>query len=349
MSSIYEIAGTTSDTFSFNGKLTFLQGDNNPLSYQGEDGDLYFQSNGNMWSKRSGVWINVTSTGLPDPSSGANKLIYSNGTGFAFTTAEVDNEGKLIVDDISTDDLDVNTIEANSITSDEISSDEITAGTVTATTSITSVKPAASSATDNTTVPTIGWVNDPTTATNVVHRSGDETIGGEKTFTDDITSENIIPRDDGTYNLGSSTKKYSNVFGTNFSGTAYRANWGDLAEYYEADNDYPEGTLVEFGGNNEVTIATEDCNAVISSNPGIILNSDNGFEHPCKLALVGRVPVRVIGKVKKFDYLQLSGTAGVAESVPEDDFNFSNVIARALENKDSEEEGLVLCVVKFEL
>lgn len=303
MSSIYEIAGTTSDTFSFNGKLTFLQGDNNPLSYQGEDGDLYFQSNGNMWSKRNGVWINVTSTGLPDPAQGTNKLIYSNGTGFAFTEAEVDNEGKLIVDDISTDDLDVNTIEANSITTDEI----------------TTVKPAASSATDNTTVPSIGWVNDPATATNVVHRTGAETIGGPKTFTEAI------------------------------NGTAYRAYWGDLAEYYEADNDYPEGTLVEFGGNKEVTIAINDCNAVVSSNPGVILNSENDFDHPCKLALVGRVPVRVIGKCDKFSYLQLSETPGVARVIPEDDFNFSNVIAKTLESKDSDEEGLVLCVVKVEL
>jgi len=308
MSSIYEIAGTTSDTFSFNGKLTFLQGDNDPLAYQGENGDIYFQSNGNMWSKRSGTWINVTSTGLPNPSTGVNKLLYSNGDSYTFTTAEVDNEGKLIVDDISTDDLDVNTIDVNTIEANTIEAN-----------TITTVKPAASSATDNTTVPSIGWINDPTTATNVVHRTGAETIGGPKTFTEAI------------------------------NGTAYRAYWGDLAEYYEADNDYPEGTLVEFGGNKEVTIATNDCNAVVSSNPGVILNSENDFEHPCKLALVGRVPVRVIGKVNKFSYLQLSETPGVARVIPEDDFNFSNVIAKTLESKDSDEEGLVLCVVKIEL
>ena len=33
------------------------------------------------------------------------------------------------------------------------------------------------------TIPTMGWVNNPATSTNVVHRSGDETIGGVKTVT----------------------------------------------------------------------------------------------------------------------------------------------------------------------
>ena len=121
-----------------------------------------------------------------------------------------------------------------------------------------------------------------------------------------------------------------------------------MAEYYDADNEYPVGTLMTFGGNKEVTIATEDCNAVVSSNPGVILNNGESFEHPCKLALVGRVPVRVIGTCKKFDYLTLSEIPGVARALEDKEFPM-NVIARALEDKDSEEEGLVLCVVKFEL
>ena len=120
------------------------------------------------------------------------------------------------------------------------------------------------------------------------------------------------------------------------NGTAYRAYWGDLAEYYDADNEYPVGTLMTFGGNKEVTIATEDCNAVVSSNPGVILNNGETFEHPCKLALCGRVPVRTIGKVNKFDYLTLSEIPGVARALEDKKFPM-NVIARALEDKDSEE------------
>ena len=37
--------------------------------------------------------------------------------------------------------------------------------------------------TSDSTVPTMGWVNNPSTSTNVVHRTGDETIAGTKTFT----------------------------------------------------------------------------------------------------------------------------------------------------------------------
>jgi hypothetical protein len=123
-----------------------------------------------------------------------------------------------------------------------------------------------------------------------------------------------------------------------------------LAEYYEADNDYPAGTLVCFGGDKEITIATEDVNAVVTSNPAVVMNGNQSFEHPCPIALVGRVPVRVIGTVNKFDLLEISEIPGVARALPNlDDFKFNNIIARALESKDTEEEGLVLCVVKFEL
>ena len=41
---------------------------------------------------------------------------------------------------------------------------------------------AVSSTTENE-IPTKGWVNNPATSTNVVHRSGDEVINGKKTFT----------------------------------------------------------------------------------------------------------------------------------------------------------------------
>ena len=166
---------------------------------------------------------------------------------------------------------------------------------------------------------TKGWVNNPTTATNVVHRTGDETIAGTKTFSSTI------------------------------NGTALYANWGDLAEHYKTDYQYPKGTLVQFGGEKEITIADDEVNAVITSQPGVLLN--NQMENGQAIALCGRVPVRVIGKVNKFDYLHLSSIPGVAESVKnsEDEYPSSNVIARALESKESSDEGLVLCVVKFEI
>lgn len=49
-----------------------------------------------------------------------------------------------------------------------------------------SITPAATNSTSSTNLPNCGWVNDPTKSTNVVHRSGDETIAGNKTFSGTI-------------------------------------------------------------------------------------------------------------------------------------------------------------------
>lgn len=51
-----------------------------------------------------------------------------------------------------------------------------------------------------------GWVNNPATATNVVHRSGNETIGGVKRF-----SENIITDINATRNVAPSTTQYGGI------------------------------------------------------------------------------------------------------------------------------------------
>lgn len=85
---------------------------------------------------------------------------------------------------------------------------------------------------------------------------------------------------------------------------ALSAYWADLAEYYVADKPYKPGTLVKFGGKHELTIADSEANAVVTTEPGFILNS--GIEQatedswPIAVALVGRTPVKVIGKVNKF-------------------------------------------------
>ena len=136
------------------------------------------------------------------------------------------------------------------------------------------------------------------------------------------------------------------TFSQVIQGTALKAKWADLAEYYESDILYTPGTLVKFGGEKEITVADNEVNAVISSQPGLILNGD------CKglpIALVGRVPVRVIGRCKKFDYLELSEFPGVAVACNNNVKGDKEIIARALQDKESEGEDLVLCVVRFSL
>ena len=88
-----------------------------------------------------------------------------------------------------------------------------------------------------------------------------------------------------------------------------RSRWSDLAEYREADAEYAPGTLVMFGGEKEITICDgKNCHAIVTTKPGLVLNSsleEGAGEKKTMvgLALVGKVPVKVVGDVKKFDRL----------------------------------------------
>lgn len=76
-----------------------------------------------------------------------------------------------------------------------------------------------------------------------------------------------------------------------FFGTAYRARWGDLAEYYRSDHVYPAGTLITMGcGPEEITKAITECNGIISERPGYELGEKKD-EKDLPVALVGKVPV----------------------------------------------------------
>lgn len=76
-----------------------------------------------------------------------------------------------------------------------------------------------------------------------------------------------------------------------FKGTAYRALWADLAEMYKSDKVYLPGTLITIGaGEQEITIASIECNGIISTKPGYILGEKND-DKDLPVALVGKVPV----------------------------------------------------------
>ena len=88
---------------------------------------------------------------------------------------------------------------------------------------------------------------------------------------------------------------YITEAGISFYGTAFRSYWQDLAEYYEADQFYEPGTLICLGkGLKEISVATDECNGIISSKPGYQLGErKNDLYLP--VALVGRVPVLMDG------------------------------------------------------
>jgi hypothetical protein len=134
----------------------------------------------------------------------------------------------------------------------------------------------------------------------------------------------------GTGNIGSASTTFNTVFAK-----ATTAQYADLAENYAADAEYEPGTVVDFGGNAEVTISNESGSTriagVVSTQPAYLMNSHMEAEHVAAVALMGRVPVKVIGPVRKGD-MMVSDGAGRAKSATRPEMG--SVIGKALENFD---------------
>ena len=114
-------------------------------------------------------------------------------------------------------------------------------------------------------------------------------------------------------------------------GSKLQSTYADLAEYYNSDIRYEPGTVVQFGGDKEVTIATDETNkvaGVVSRDPAYGMNA------ACKgiaiaIALQGRVPVKVYGNISKGDMLVSAGN-GFAKSMAEP--KMGTVIGKSLED-----------------
>jgi len=133
----------------------------------------------------------------------------------------------------------------------------------------------------------------------------------------------------------------------NFNGTASQAKYADLAENYVSDADYEEGTVLIFGGEQEVTASTQFNDrrvaGVVSLKPAYLMNSELESEHVVAIALQGRVPVKVIGRVQKGDLLVTSGRTGFA--IVNNDPKVGTVIGKALEAKTTDGDGVIEAVV----
>ena len=88
-----------------------------------------------------------------------------------------------------------------------------------------------------------------------------------------------------------------------FNGTSTSSRYADLAEKYIADDDYEVGTVMSIGGDAEVTQSKFGDRAigVVSEKPAFRMNED--LENGTYIALKGRVPVKVIGSIRKGDRL----------------------------------------------
>ncbi len=140
-----------------------------------------------------------------------------------------------------------------------------------------------------------------------------------------------------------------NLTATNFNGVASSAKYADLAEVYVADQDYEPGTVVVFGGIQEITTTSFSHDTrvagVISTNPAYLMNSE---AVGLPVALTGRVPCKVKGFVKKGDILVTSSVPGVAQKMSDDWYKPGCIIGKAIsENKTSGIATIEVVVGRF--
>ena len=93
MTIISDIGGTSQSSFSINGKTTLFQGDDLPNPLMGNNGDVYFKTEGLLYIKRNGVWEEWTKNSVPDARSYQNRLLYSNGENYDFTEVTYNDGG----------------------------------------------------------------------------------------------------------------------------------------------------------------------------------------------------------------------------------------------------------------
>lgn len=128
---------------------------------------------------------------------------------------------------------------------------------------------------------------------------------------------------------------------TYFVGTATAANYADLAEMYLADDQYDIGTVLMIGGEKEVTASKWGKRAIgaVSEKPAYLMNKD--LEGGTVVALKGRIPVKVVGSIKKGDELIASDNGHAVAAVP----HSNGVFAIALETNDDTGVKLVECLI----
>jgi hypothetical protein len=130
------------------------------------------------------------------------------------------------------------------------------------------------------------------------------------------------------------------IYATTFNGTATSADYADLAEKYLTDAEYPVGTVVVVGGSQEVTAcqAGQFAIGVVSENPAFMMNQQ--LKNGTYIALKGRVPVFIVGKVNKGDKISTSYDGAGAVTTAD-----TNVFAIALETNFDSGVKLIECVI----
>jgi hypothetical protein len=151
---------------------------------------------------------------------------------------------------------------------------------------------------------------------------------------------------DNTYRMGNVATRFSNVYSVYFTGIATSAEYADLAEKYSCAENLPIGTVISVAleGDFEVEACSIDCDisciGIISEKPAYLMNSQS---EGVVTGLIGKVPVRILGPVFKKDFIVPTVHGCARAGKPGEEVYKIGV---ALETKASEEESLVVCIIK---
>ena len=185
-------------------------------------------------------------------------------------------------------------------------------------------------------------VNATTFTGSTVSVTGNITGGNLSVGTGTVTVNNIVNSGaNGVGNIGSATTYFNTVFAK-----ATSAVYADLAEMYQATSRLDEGQVVEIGGEAEIQLTTTSHSTavigIVSTNPSYLMNSAlTGQPHTAAVALTGRVPCYVVGKISKGDRLVSSHMAGIATTLDPALYQPGCIIGKALEDYDSNEIGTI--------
>ena len=179
----------------------------------------------------------------------------------------------------------------------------------------------------------LGWTNVyATNFTGEASKAATLRVGSDFRSASSSATNNTVAVRDATGNIAANL----------FQGTATQARYADLAEKYSTGEELAPGTVVTVCAHedHEVEAASIGTMAigVVSTNPAVMMNSEAEGQY---IGLKGRLPVRIIGAVKKGQavYVDNNGCASTA-------INGGSLVGVALESNSDEGEKLVECVLK---
>ena len=171
---------------------------------------------------------------------------------------------------------------------------------------------------------------------DVVRIHDGSTAGGFEIPGYTVYADVLNGQSDGTGNIGNSTVGFNTVHAKSTS-----AQYADVAERYTTDKTYEPGTVVVIGGDSEATECTKSNDhavlGIISTDPAVKMNQSIDGQD---IALLGRVPCKVVGQVNRGDLLVTSATPGHAEA-RNGEYVPGSIIGKALEAKNTDDAGTI--------